>query len=470
MNRRATKRIVTAAAIGWAALAHGPTLTLPVAHAGPHSEIASAFDEGDKFDLFVTIDYLFDIRRAAIKREFAGFDGTGAYDPMPIVKDLYYSGTRHTIVPKLELGVFRDLALSAAMPIVISDSRSLEFDQRSTPCVFPGGSGTPTCIDSTNSTTVLDGLLPATGFDANDPTGPGFTDPNDPTIFRGPRRAGLDQIHLGIVWAAMNQARDDTKPSWKLGAEARLPIGKVAKFDRTSPDSETGVGTGLYELRLWTTMAKRLSWAEPYMELWWRAPIGQNSDSPFKRLEPKFGQIRTSAQQHAGTRFGFEAFAWEKPEDNQRVSVDLGARLQANFEGRAYTEMWEIFQYAGDATSGGPLVLDSNPTAAGTQAYSHPGVSNVENYLTFSGRVGVRADLGEKVSLGAFFEMAHDQSHIISFADAGVDSDNDSNDVVDPGSAEVNPFHVRLIDMVGHRYLVDEATTYIVMVNARGFF
>jgi len=463
-------KLAAAAAVGWMVLANGVPGTLPMAQAGPHSEIASAFDEGDKFDLFVTIDYLFDIHHAAIKREYEGFAGTGPDDPMPIVKDLYYTGSRHTILPRLELGVFHDLSLSVAMPIVVSDTRTIEFDQRATPCVFPGGTGAPTCINSSNSTTVQDGLLPATGFDSNDPTGPGFTDASDPTIFRGPRRAGLDQIHLGVTWAAMNQERDDTKPSWKLGAEFRLPIGAAAKFDRADPEGETGVGTGLYEVRLWTSMAKRLSWAEPYVELWWRAPIGLKSDSPFKRLEPDFGQIRTSAQQYAGTRFGFEAFAWEKPEDKQRVSIDLGARLQANFEGRAYTEMWEIFQYAGDATAGGPLVLDSNPTATGTQAYSHPGVGNVENYLTFGGRVGVRAELGEKVSLGAFFELAHDQEHIISFADAGVDSKNDSNDVVDPGTAEVNPFHVRLIDMVGHRYMVDEITDYVVMVSARGMF
>jgi len=101
----------------------------PTALAGPHSEVASAFDEGDKFDLFVSIDYLFDIRHSTIKREFSGFEGTGPDDPLPIVKDLVYSGSRHTIVPRFELGIFHDLALSLAMPIVVSDSRSLEFDQ-----------------------------------------------------------------------------------------------------------------------------------------------------------------------------------------------------------------------------------------------------------------------------------------------------------------------------------------------------
>ena len=243
---------------GGAALLIGAALGTGPASASPFGETASAFDEGDGFDLHLSLDYELSIRRAAVKREYAGFDGTGPDDPMPIVKDLLFSGSRHTLVPRAELGIFTDLSLSLAMPIVLGDTRKLEFDQRSTPCVFPGA-GVPTCINAANSSTVVDGLLPATGFDANDPTGPGFTDASDPTIFRGPTRRGLDQLHLGLTWAPMNQLRDDTKPTWKLGAEIRLPIGKTMRFDRDDPNSKTGVGSGLYEVQLWTSMAKRLT-------------------------------------------------------------------------------------------------------------------------------------------------------------------------------------------------------------------
>ncbi len=436
---------------------------------GPDSEVASAFDEGDSFDLHVTLDYELDVRRAAIKREYAGYADTGADDPMPIVKDLVYSGLRHTLIPKLELGIFTDLSLSVAMPIVINDSRKLEFDQRSTPCVFPGGATPPTCIDASNSSTVTDGLLPATGFDSGDPTGPGFTDPSDPTIFRGPARHGLDQLYLGMTYAPMNQARDDTKPTWKLGAELRLPITAPMRFDRENPGRRAGVSSGLYEVQLSTSVAKRMTWAEPYFELWWRAPFAEKDSSLFHRIEPAYGQVRTEPQQHAGTRFGFEAIAWKNPAEEQRVTIDLSARLEASFEGRAFTEMWEVFQYAGDAKYGGPLVLDGDPTTPGRQALDHPGVSNVENYLTFAGRVGVGAEIG-KVRFGGHFEMRHDQSHLITFADAGKDSPDDSNDVVDPGTDEVNPYHVQAIDSVGHRYFLDEANTYLLLVDARVLF
>jgi hypothetical protein len=383
------------------------------------------------------------------------------------------------LTPRLELGVFTDLSLSVAMPIVISDSRDIEFDQRDTPCVFTGNDAS--CINAGNSTTVLDGLLPTNGFDADDPN-TGFV--GGRTIFRGPNRSGLDQIHLGLTWAPMNQARDDTKPTWKMGAELRLAIGTPKKFDRTNPNGETGVGSGLHEVRLWTTMAKRLGWAEPYMAVWWQAPFSKKKGSQW--LEPGFGQRRVEAQQSGSTRFGFEAIMWEKPAENLRLSLDLSTRLEAKFEGRAYTEMWEIFQYAGDASvdaaDRGPLVLDSDPTQDGQQLLSHPGVSNVENYLQFGGRLGVNAVLGDKVRFGLSFEMARDQSHVASFADAGTDKPTcsgsalppacevSSNDVVNPGTDEVNPLHVQLIDTVGHRYRVDEATNYQFLLQAQILF
>jgi len=449
------------------------------AAAGPYSDVPSAFDRDDSFDLHTEIDYELDIRRVAIKREFTGLGGLGPDDPIPVVRDLLYSGVRHTLTPKVQLSVFTDMALTFGLPIVIRDTRTLEFDQRSTPCVFPGSAEPATCVNRDNSTTVGDGILPSNGYDAQDPS-TGFTDPSNPMIFRGVTRWGLDQLHLGLQWAPMNQARDDTKPTWKLHAQLLIPVGKVAAFDRDNPDSESGVGRGLWEVKLSTSVAKKMSWAEPYFEVWWQAPFAKTKASPFD--DPGFGSKRTPAQQQAGTRFGFEAVAWRRPEQKQQVSVDLSARLQANFEGRAYTEMWEVFALAGQAGSGGPLVLDSDPVTTGRQDLSYPGVSNVENYLTFATHVGVRTEIGDKVRFGGSFELRADQNHIATFADAGIDKPTctgsatppaceiDSNDIVNGNTDEVNPLYNQTIDLVGHRYRIEEATSYVLMVDARVLF
>jgi hypothetical protein len=153
----------------------------------------------------------------------------------------------------------------------------------------------------------------------------------------------------------------------------------------------------------------------------------------------------------------------------ERVGVQLGGELEALFAGRAYTDMWEVFAFAGHAPTTGPLVIDADPVTLGVQGVSHPGVSNVENYLTGAARLGVDATVSSKVRLDAGFRLGWEQSHLVSFADAGEDGDDD-NDSVDPGSEEVNPLHVPLIDEPGHRYRADGALVYGFTLGGRVLF
>jgi len=437
--------------------------------AGPDSEVASAADEGDPFDLHVTLDYVFEGRQTVVKREQAG---TGTTDAVPVGLDLVSKQLRHTIIPRVELGIFHDLALTAALPIVILDTRELDLDQRDTPC------DAGTCVDRDSSSTIADGLLPSNGFDADDPA-TGF--PDGEQIFRGADRSGLDQVHLGMVWAPMNQRRDDTKPTWKLGAELRLAIGKVQTFDASDPGGQTGVSSGVHEVRAYSSMAKRVAWAEPYFEAWWQAPVAEKAGSLFE--DPGYGAKSTAKSQEAGTRFGFEAIAVDRGPDLQRVSIDLSARLVGHFEGRGYSEMWEVFALAGDTEGGGPLILDSDPEQLDVQAFSHPGITNIENYLELGGRAALRADLGPLVHVAAFGEFSRETTHAITFTDAGIDRptcdsgetpgescEAEANDVVNPGTTEVNPLHAPLIDLVGHRYISDEGLNVRLGVEARILF
>jgi len=436
------------------------------AEASPESEVASAFDKGDKFDIHLRLEYRFIAHRAAIKREMSGLPGADPDGPVPLVKDLVVRGARHELVPRLELGVFTDLAVTAALPVVLRDSRRLAFDQgEGDGCVFPTDPGMANCIDRTNSTTIRDGLLPEEGFDV----GGGTLDPGGATIFRGVERHGLDQLHLGLVWAPMNQERDDTKPTWKLGAELRIAVGRTMTFDRADPSSSDGVSRGIHELRLYTSMARRLAWAEPFFEVYWQGAIASRDGAPLDAPSPEFGAQQTGAQQLAGGRFGFEAIAWESRSASERIGLRLSGNLDAHFEGRDYTDLWEVLAYAGDATAGGPLALDADPTASGSQTISHPGVSNVENFLTLGGEAGVDVHLGPKIRFEFAFGLDWDQSHLLTFADPGIDSD-DLDDTVDPGTDEVNPLHAPLIDTAGRRYRIDQSIDYSLVSGFRLLF
>ena len=442
----------------YALAALAAALAMPsLAPAEPLREVVSGFAaDDDQPSVRASLDYGFDVDTAAIRRERAGLDGADPDGPMPLAKDLRHRKLRHELVPRIDLGVFRDLSISAAMPVVVYDSSRLSFDQRSKPCVFPGDGGTPTCIDENNSTTVQDGLLPADGYDARNPGGAGFTSPGDATLFRGPQRQGIDQLHLGVTWAAMSQRRDRFAPTWAIGGEARLAIGKPMRLDRSDPRAETGVGRGVHEIRLWSSMEKRTRWALPYVMFWWQAPLGTRADSQF--IEPGFGQTRVAPQQRAGTRFGFETALWEEPERERGVDLRMHGSLEAFFEGRAYSEMWEVFQYAGDPTYDGPLVLDADPVQPGRQALAHPGVSNVQNHLELGGGVSLGARLGGGLRLDAGFDLRHRQAHALSFAAAGVD--RDGSGVIEAGTDEVNPLYAPTIDQTGHRYRSHGGLTY----------
>jgi hypothetical protein len=408
------------------------------AYANPASDVPSAADPGNATDVHVTLDYGYEVLRSTIERESLG--GADPLAPIDRINDLSFNQFRHVITPRLSLGIYHDTWISLALPIVVQQARELEL-----------ASG----VTREGSSTVVDGLLPSDGFDA--------TDPGTPTtgnlLFRGQDRKGLDQIHLGVGVAPMSQRRDPTKPTWKLGAEVRLAVGKIMEFDRDNVAAENGVSRGIHELRLYTSFARKFARTEGWFELFYQVPLRERSGSLYRN--PGFGATNTGAGQLGGVSFGAELYALDDKVNHNRISLDLGASVIGHFEGRGYTEMWEVFAFAGDVNAAGPLVLDADPTNAEPNPIRHPGISNFENYLQTSAKFALRAQLGDHARFAVTVDLNWLTDHVISFADAGVDfplcgtgrCENEDNDLVNPGTAEVNPLHVPRIDLVGHRYL-----------------
>jgi hypothetical protein len=269
----------------------------------------------------------------------------------------------------------------------------------------------------------------------------------------------------------MNQDNDPTKPTWKLGGELRLPVGSPMRFSAATPAAETGVGRGVHEVRVWTSVARRYKRTESWFELSWQAPIAEQESSPLHLAAgERFGATSWKLAQQGGVAAGLELHAVDDPLTGNRISLDLGGRVAAHFEGRDYSELWEVFALAGDADRGGPLVLDADPTMMGAQARSHPGVTNVENYLELAGRAAIRAQLGRAVRFAATFDLARRTDHVITFADAGHDLPTDDNTVVNPGTPEVNPLHVPVIDLVGHRYHAEDGLTFAIGITGQILF
>lgn len=133
------------------------------ANAAEVTRVASSFDQdfnGNAFDLHFGVSYDFDFKKAAVLREW----GSGGKNNL--ARDLIYRQFRHTVTPMLEIGLWHDISVYVAMPVVVSDNRNYSFDkEQGGDCVFPeGGSnydpGTANCVNKTNSTSIRDGIIP----------------------------------------------------------------------------------------------------------------------------------------------------------------------------------------------------------------------------------------------------------------------------------------------------------------------
>ena len=424
------------------------------AHANPASLVPGGIDHGDRIDAVGTIDYEYEQDSSTIWRESVHDTNADPNSPLPLHRDLAFHQFKHTLTPRLDVGLVRDTWFTVALPVTITQTRELRLDQG---------------VDRTGSSTVVDGLLPAAGFDARDPSTP----PTGDMMFRGVDRHGIDQVHLGLGVAPMNQHRDDTKPTWKLGAELRLAVGQVMKFDPSAPSANSGVSAGVHELKLWTSFDRKLDWIEPWFQIFWQVPLGSTSESLFQN--PGFGATNTAKSQIAGVEFGFETYAIDNEADRNRISLDVGTKVVAHFEGRDYSEMWEVF-------AGNPaLALDADPTAMGVQPLAYPGISNIENYLETQAKIAIRAELGPHVRLSAGTDIIWKTDHSITFTDAGVDlptcaagqtshCETMNNDVINPGTEEVNPLHNAKIDLVGHRYQSQDNFGIVIAVSGQVIF
>jgi hypothetical protein len=410
----------------------------PAAHANPAGVVPTAGAPDAGAAVHVVVDYAYELDDAQINREQVGA-GADPLGPQQLRADLAFRQVRQLVTPRAELAIYRNVWVSFAAPIVLAQSSELRL-----------AAG----VDRLTSSTFADGLLPAGGFDAQAPGTPLTGD----LAFRSIQRRGVPELRGGLGWAPMNQALDDTKPTWKLGVEGRFAIGPVMQLDAADPASDAGVSTGVHELRVWTSIDRRFRYFEGWFEVSFRQPIATSGDSLFQ--DPGFGARSVRPGPTGSAAFGLETYVVDHPTSGRRYSIDVGGRLTTHFEGRGYSEMWEVFAFAGG--SGGPLQLDADPLTSGVQALANPGVSNIEGYLEASGRVALRARLGRHVSLAALGEVVWKSNHVISFADAGVDlptcplggsrCENDNNDLVNPGTQEVNPLQTPLVDLVGHRY------------------
>lgn len=468
------------------------------AQAAEETRVASSFEDDDVFDIHFGVAYDYKFKRASILREWNS--GRPDDNENRLVKDLIYRQQRHTLTPTMEIGLWHDLAIYMALPVILADTREYSFDQSADDCVF--GDGVPpapeaTCVNKNNSTTVRDEIIPSNGIDATQGASAftQFTGAGTELIFRGPVRRGLDQFHVGIKYGILNQAKRSHMPNWIVAAEGRFAVGRAMSFSRdfdSNPDGNGRVGRRIHELGLWTALSRRYRFLDPFFTAFWRQSV-RASNSKFQDFSSEGSQSVVNPQSTAGLGVGTEIVPWERKAKNLKVAIMLGGTATLHYGGRGYSEIWELladspalvgsYRPTSQATDGNGnstdagfcdrgLALDHARANPGDPGYAQTGggscqrfegVTDLQDFATFGFQGGLNFHLGQYTRIQLGVKANTDTRHFITAAgrgDAARAGGGADPDKVEVGTVEVNPIRRDVVDNVGRRYVVDDVLDF----------
>jgi hypothetical protein len=469
------------------------------------TQVVDAFDEGDPFDLHLSLGYSSSWKTADILRETSivqpGLSSGGFVQSNMNVGE--YKETTSRLIARADVGLYRDVALIVRMPVILSNERELN-----------GQSGSAGVQSVTLQGTPGEQL---------------FSLP-----FKAPKRSGIEYLAVGIDAAIMNQARDYTKPTWIVGLEGRFDISEpmhacndkptdsqlrcahpsdvnrngVDNRDSTQagPDGSTiegqfpsgnrdaGVGRGVTGLELHTYLSRRVKYIEPYAGF--RALFEfQNSSSDYGEVDLK-GSLVNHPPLRGTMMLGINVIPWEIRDQFQRLGMDFRFTGTYVSEGRDYSELFDALGSSDAVSLRRPNyaeyrrnpAFDQDPTQPqsivdeGSRRVYFTGLTDVQQHGIYTLSASFTWQAGEFVKFNVGGGYTLEQGHLITF-DQACNPDFDSNiDTAGPcrsagaepgtvtASGIPNPNYRKVINDPGHRFKVDDSSQIDAWINATVMF
>lgn len=513
MRTNAARSVLTPALIAGAGLLFVPsvaraaeprTATEPriMVEPGEVTDVIDAFDEGDPFDIHIRLGFQYLTKSATILRETSIHEpglSTGDFTAktMNVAK---YSEVTTRLVPRVDFGLYKDLAAHISVPIILSNSREL----------------TPLENSDQKIGVVAQGAPGETLFSLP---------------FTAPTRSGVEYIAAGLDVNITNQARDPSKPTWLFGIEGRFTVGEpmhacngkppAGQVDCAAPadlnrngqlDPEEkalgindvaprtpGVTRGTTAIDVHTTISKRWKYVEPY--------VGLAALIEFQQKSSDYGltDLETSLVNHppliGTTMIGMMIIPWENREKFGRLTFDLRVLGEYHSEGRDYSELFDALgsssapslrtpqwaRYTTNPAFDQAACTDNDPSTPcnarsvidqTSQKTFNTGLTDVQAFgsARVSGSVTWQASEYVKFTFGLGFR--HDQGHGITgdqpcnpnFKDdigksGPCRSGDDAQGQVVTATGAPNPNYRPTINAVGRRFYVDDSNTFDIFAS-----
>lgn len=413
---------------------------------GENTSVVDAFDEGDPFDLNLSLGFRQRWKSATIRREANDASESTLGRPTEI-------GSYRQAVSILDIGadvgLYKDVALTLRLPVILADNREI--------------------------------TAAGAGGDVLDASG----DTLFATPFKSPQRSGVDYVGVGLHFDVLSQARDRTKPTWLIGAEARIAVGEylhacnagaaVQCPDPTNPaqSRSPGISRGMNAYIVQTIFSRRFGYVEPYTGLRGQVEIPQ-AKSDFGRTSDLHGTLLDRPPIVGTVTVGMEVFPYENRETFQRVALDFKASGSYHSPGREYSELFDALgsSQARSLRSPNPAFYQAGAGGAGSVAGDSKvyftGITDQQAFASFGGSFGLTWQTSEYVKFHAGAGVTHVQAHLITAADACDPSERRHTESAGPcripgaggqpdtSTGTPNPNHRTTIDLPGRRFSVED--------------
>lgn len=466
------------------ALLCGP-LVPATAFAGERTDVVDAFDADDPFDFHLEPAFRQHVERGVIVREAPGVierSGCpeGSTDPScneaatVFERELDYRRVTSMIDIEMQFGLHRNLEFHAALPIVVSDRRRLEYASgvnADNSSFFPSLDRVAADLDPTRDDPFGDAFGTYRYFDV----------PDD-----GVKRSGVGDLRVGLSWAPFDHTRQSHASTLMLRLDYLAPTGTPARGENRA------VGRGVHELQFELAASRAFrNYVEPYFALVFALPV------PAARglfSEPNDNSINRAPGARFDSSAGTEIIMFTDARTGQHYTIALGVDVGYTLQGRDYSPLFDALagsscngQTAGaagfeDGTDGNayrpPADLDPEEAACawvvqqpgnvendglanrGRWSYAHDGITDVEGHGRVGGHFGLHLQFSEYVGFHIETKVLWNAPHFLTFSDAGRDANGNGTVDLDPDTEgddplERNPNYNLTYDAVGRRVRIE---------------
>ncbi len=426
-----------------------------------YTDVVDAFDDDDVFDVSIHVGYVRSWQLGRVQREQNGMGAAAEGRATRAWEDIAdYTLERNVLMLGLDVGIFRDVAAYARLPVILSDDRALRRI----------GSEDPTMRLTDRAS---EGLAI---FDV--PAGDGL---------RSPTRSGVDYIAVGLAWSILNQHRDIHVPTWLLMVEGRFNLGDPMRA-RTCQSTAAGVmcqgaenagmTRGTNALRIETRASWRYEYLEPYGGLGFQIEWPGSSDQFFLPSGNLAGYINQQPPILGQLVVGTAIIPWEDRQHYQRFAIDLRFLGDYVSEGHDYSPLFDAL-----GASSNPHL--SNPTfegqpgpggdVSGLRSVNFYGLTDTQSHVRLGGRFALEMQAARYVRFTIATEVRHSPSYTITQADACNPnvSGPPAGDERLRGRCEsgiINPHHRPVIDLPGQRFRMESLTEVDVSAMVTALF